>query len=100
MPEIAEALVLSASSGDEMETAEEEVKRAELKSKKISRIVPIDSDGSTPEEEEELVKKDAEGKREKSQRHRGKKEKCRKAVERLKNKERPEEVRGCVIVTV
>nr|XP_046181629.1 LOW QUALITY PROTEIN: claspin-like [Oncorhynchus gorbuscha] len=94
VPEIAEALVLSASSGDEMETAEEEVKRAELKSKKISRIAPIDSDGSTPEEEEELVKKDVkpkEGKREKSQRHRGKKEKCRKAVERLKNKERPEE---------
>uniref|UniRef100_A0A8C7L4K2 Proteasome subunit beta type-2 n=2 Tax=Oncorhynchus TaxID=8016 RepID=A0A8C7L4K2_ONCKI len=91
VPEIAEALVLSASSGDEMETAEEEVKRAELKSKKISRIAPIDSDGSTPEEEEELVKKDVEGKREKSQRHRGKKEKRRKAVERLKNKERPEE---------
>ncbi|XP_064839925.1 claspin-like isoform X1 [Oncorhynchus masou masou] len=94
VPEIAEALVLSASSGDEMETAEEEVKRAELKGKKISRIAPIDSDGSTPEEEEELVKKDVkpkEGKREKSQRHREKKEKRRKAVERLKNKERPEE---------
>ncbi|KAK6327351.1 hypothetical protein J4Q44_G00029960 [Coregonus suidteri] len=88
---MAEALVLSASSGDEMETAEEEVKRAELKSKKVSRIAPIDSDESAPEKEEELVKKDVEGKREKSQRHREKKEKCSKAVERLKKKVRPEE---------
>ncbi|XP_038821953.1 claspin [Salvelinus namaycush] len=94
VPEMAEALVLSASSGDEMETAEEEVKKAELKSKKISRIAPINSDDSAPEEEEELVKKDVkqkEGKREKSQRHREKKEKRSKAVERLKKKERPEE---------
>ncbi|CAB1321058.1 unnamed protein product [Coregonus sp. 'balchen'] len=89
--EMAEALVLSASSGDEMETAEEEVKGAELKSKKVSRIAPIDSDESAPEKEEELVKKDVEGKREKSQRHREKKEKCSKAVERLKKKVRPEE---------
>ncbi|CAB1351210.1 unnamed protein product [Coregonus sp. 'balchen'] len=93
--EMAEALVLSASSGDEMETAEEEVKKAKLKSKKISRIAPIDSDESAPEEEE-LVKKDVkqkkEGKkREKSQRHQEKKEKRSKAVERLKKKERPEE---------
>ncbi|XP_045082258.1 claspin-like isoform X3 [Coregonus clupeaformis] len=87
--EMAEALVLSASSGDEMETAEEEVKRAELKSKKVSRIAPIDSDESAPEKEEELVKKDVEGKREKSQRHREKKEKCSKAVERLKKKKTP-----------
>lgn len=95
--EMAEALVLSASSGDEMETAEEEVKKAKLESKKISRIAPIDSDDSAPEEEEELVKKDVkqkEGKREKSQRHREKKEKRSKAVERLKKRERPEEVRG------
>ncbi|XP_041738913.1 claspin isoform X2 [Coregonus clupeaformis] len=93
--EMAEALVLSASSGDEMETAEEEVKKAKLKSKKISRIAPIDSDESAPEEEE-LVKKDVkqkkEGKkREKSQRHQEKKEKRSKAVERLKKKERPED---------
>ncbi|XP_014033014.2 claspin isoform X1 [Salmo salar] len=94
VPEMAEALGLSASSGDEMETAEEEVKKAELRSKKISRIAPIDSDDSAPEEEEELVKKDVkqkEGKREKSQRHREKKEKRSKAVERLKKRERPEE---------
>uniref|UniRef100_A0A4W5KJF8 Claspin n=1 Tax=Hucho hucho TaxID=62062 RepID=A0A4W5KJF8_9TELE len=92
--EMAEALVLSASSGDEMEAAEEEVKKAELKSKKISRIATIDSDESAPEKEEELVGKDVkqkEGKREKSQRHREKKEKRSKAVERLKKKERPEE---------
>ena len=72
--EMAEALVLSASSGDEMETAEKEVKKAKLESKKISRIAPVDSDESTTEDEEELVRKAVklkkEGKkREKSQRH-------------------------------
>ncbi|XP_029591531.1 claspin isoform X1 [Salmo trutta] len=94
--EMAEALVLSASSGDEMETAEEEVKKAKLESKKISRIAPIDSDESTPEDEEELVRKAVkpkkEGKkREKSQRHQEKKEKNSKALERLKKRGRPEE---------
>ncbi|XP_020356144.1 claspin isoform X6 [Oncorhynchus kisutch] len=94
--EMAEALVLSASSGDEMETAEEEVKRAKLESKKMSRIAPVDSDESTTECEEELVrnpvKPKKEGKkRENSQRHQEKKEKNSKALERQKKRGRIEE---------
>uniref|UniRef100_A0A4W5MEB5 Claspin n=1 Tax=Hucho hucho TaxID=62062 RepID=A0A4W5MEB5_9TELE len=94
--EMAEALVLSASSGDEMETAAEEVKKAKLECKKISRIAPIDSDESVPEDDEELVRKvvkpKKEGKkREKSQRHQEKKEKNSKGLERWKRRARPEE---------
>uniref|UniRef100_A0A8C7WDM5 Claspin n=1 Tax=Oncorhynchus mykiss TaxID=8022 RepID=A0A8C7WDM5_ONCMY len=94
--EMAEALVLSASSGDEMETAEKEVKKAKLESKKISRIAPVDSDESTTEDEEELVRKAVklkkEGKkREKSQRHQEKKEKDSKALEWQKKRGRLEE---------
>ncbi|XP_035536851.1 claspin [Morone saxatilis] len=105
---MAEALVLSASSGEEMETGEAEEKdgrkkRGSQKSKRISRA-PIDSDDSEPEqekcgemEEEEEVRKEAkppkEGKkREKSQRHREKKEKRSKAVEKLKKKGRSSEM--------
>ncbi|XP_041811283.1 claspin [Chelmon rostratus] len=97
---MAEALVLSASSGEEMETAEEKGGRKERgaqKSKRISRA-PIDSEGSEPEQEkcgeiEEKVRKETQltkerKKREKSQRHQEKKEKRSKAVEKLKKKER------------
>nr|XP_019959327.1 PREDICTED: claspin [Paralichthys olivaceus] len=100
-----EALVLSASSGEEMETgeAEEKEKRREKgaqKSKRISRA-PIDSEDSESErgkcgnmeERQEEGKKEAKSKkREKSQRHREKKEKRSKAVEKLKKKERFSEI--------
>nr|XP_033492141.1 claspin isoform X2 [Epinephelus lanceolatus] len=101
---MAEALVLSASSGEEMETGEAEEKdkrkeRGPQKSKRISRA-PIDSDDSEPEQEkcgemeeqqQEEVSKEGKSKkdgkkREKSQRHREKKEKRSKAVEKLKKK--------------
>ncbi|XP_034560433.1 claspin isoform X2 [Notolabrus celidotus] len=99
-----EALALSASSGDEMETkgSEEKDEKDERrdggtqKSKRISRA-PIDSDDSEPdqekggetEEQEEEVKapKDRK-KREKSQRHREKKEKRSRAVEKVKKRDR------------
>ncbi|XP_044028919.1 claspin [Siniperca chuatsi] len=102
---MAEALVLSASSGEEMETGEAEKKgerkeRGAQKSKRINRA-PIDSEESEPEQEkcgemeeqQEEVRKEAKSskerkKREKSQRHREKKEKRIKAVEKLKKKER------------
>ncbi|XP_056254510.1 claspin isoform X1 [Seriola aureovittata] len=101
---MAQALVLSASSGEEMETGEAEEKderqeKGPLKSKRISRA-PIDSESSEPEQEksgemeeqQEELKKEAKSKerkkREKSQRHREKKEKRSKAVEKLKKKER------------
>ncbi|KAL0962454.1 hypothetical protein UPYG_G00340190 [Umbra pygmaea] len=83
--EMGDPLVLSESSNDEMKTAEEGTGKAEVKSKKVSRIAPIDSDDSTPEEEKELVKV------KKSQRHREKKEKRSKAIERLKKRGSPEE---------
>lgn len=93
-----EALVLSASSGEEMETGEVDERREKgmQKSKRISRA-PIDSDDSEPEQERgremEEPKKEAKSmkerkKREKSQRHREKKEKHSKAVQKLKKKER------------
>ncbi|XP_078146529.1 claspin [Centroberyx gerrardi] len=103
--EMADALVLSASSGDEMETGEveekdERKKKGAQKSKRIARA-PIDSEESEAEpekggevkEQQEEVKKDVKSKkegkkREKSQRHREKKEKRSKAVEKLKKKER------------
>ncbi|KAJ7999985.1 hypothetical protein DPEC_G00200120 [Dallia pectoralis] len=88
--EMADALVLSASSSDEMKTSLEE-KKPEVRSKKMSRIAHMKSDDSAPEEEDKPVRKEAKLKREKSQRHREKKEKRSKAVERLKNRERPEE---------
>ncbi|XP_058475896.1 claspin [Solea solea] len=100
---MAEALVLSASSGEEMETGEakEEDKKTgkgTQKSKRISRA-PIDSEDSESEQgkqgvtaEEHDEKKEANSKerkkREKSQRNREKKEKRSKAVEKLKKKER------------
>ncbi|KAM6903716.1 claspin isoform 2-T2 [Lycodopsis pacificus] len=95
---MAEALVLSASSGEEGEKDERKESGAPKKSKRISRA-PIDSDDSEPEqsggikEQQEEVRKEAKSikepkKREKSQRHREKKEKRSKAVEKLKKKER------------
>ncbi|XP_053302742.1 claspin [Pleuronectes platessa] len=91
-----EALVLSASSGEEMET-EEKREKGPQKSRRISRA-PIDSEDSDSaqgkmEERQEEVKKEAKSKkREKSQRHREKKEKRSKAVEKLKKKDRFSEV--------
>ncbi|KAK1880709.1 Claspin [Dissostichus eleginoides] len=101
---MAEALVLSASSGEEMETEKAEEKGAQ-KSKRIIRA-PIDSEdsdaeqekgGEMEEEQKKEVRKEAKSmkehkKREKSQRHREKKEKCSKAVEKLKKKERFTEI--------
>ncbi|XP_029299726.1 claspin isoform X2 [Cottoperca gobio] len=102
---MAEALLLSASSGEEMETGEaakkdERKEKAPQKSKRIIRV-PIDSEDSEPEpekcgemeEQQEEVRKEAKSmkerkKRAKSQRHREKKEKCSKAVEKLKKNER------------
>ncbi|XP_008301405.1 claspin [Stegastes partitus] len=98
---MAEALVLSTSSGDEMETggAEEKDERKERDVKKSKRIgrAPADSEDSEAEQEKraetEELKKEVKStkerkKREKSQRHREKKEKRSKAVEKLKKKER------------
>ena len=99
---MAEALVLSASSGEEMETdgAGERTEKGAQKSKRISRA-PIDSEDSESEQEKGGETEDQQGKarkeaksmkeqkkREKSQRHREKKEKRSKAVEKLKKKER------------
>ncbi|XP_041665850.1 claspin [Cheilinus undulatus] len=104
-----EALALSASSGDEMETGEAEGKdekkdRGSQKTKRISRA-PVDSEDSEPEqdkcgkmeEQQEEVGKEVKSskekkKREKSQRHREKKEKRSKAVEKLKKKNRLSEL--------
>ncbi|XP_056267780.1 claspin [Pseudoliparis swirei] len=99
-----EALVLSASSGEERETGEKEERKdngTQKKSKRISRA-PVDSDDSGPEreqsggveEQQKEVRKQAKStkKREKSQRHREKKEKQSKAVEKLKKKERHSEM--------
>ncbi|KAM9839022.1 claspin [Aulostomus maculatus] len=91
---MAEALVLSASSGDEMDTGgpEETQDKRVHKSKRIIRG-PVDSDDSEPEqekwneeEENKRVETAQEKKREKSQRHREKKEKHNKVVEKLKKK--------------
>ncbi|XP_029023774.1 claspin isoform X2 [Betta splendens] len=97
-----EALVLSASSGEELETGgmDELRVRGTQKSRRISRA-PIDSDGSEPEREKggkmedewEEPKKKAKPmkekkKREKSQRRHEKKEKRSKAVEKLKKKKK------------
>ncbi|XP_060949183.1 claspin [Limanda limanda] len=87
-----EALELSTSSGEEMET-DERREKGPKKSRRISRA-PVDSEDSESEqgkveERQEEVKKEAKSKkREKSQRHREKKEKRSKAVEKLKKKER------------
>ncbi|XP_034401339.1 claspin [Cyclopterus lumpus] len=99
---MAEALVLSASSGEEMETGEKDERKdsgTQKKSKRISRA-PVDSEDSEPEqsggmeEQQKDVRKEAKStkKREKSQRHREKKEKQSKAVEKLKKKERHSEM--------
>ncbi|XP_042292110.1 claspin [Thunnus maccoyii] len=100
---MAEALVLSASSGEEMETGEAEEKdemkkKRAQKSKRITRA-PVDSEDSEPEPEkcgevEEEAKTEVKSMkdRKKSQRHREKKEKHSKAVEKLKKKERFSEV--------
>ncbi|XP_071356864.1 claspin isoform X2 [Trachinotus anak] len=97
---MAEALVLSASSGEEMETEENDGRKEKgvQKNKRISRA-PIDSEDSETEQgkcgemeeqqdEGKKVKSKERKKREKSQRHREKKEKRSKAVEKLKKKER------------
>ncbi|XP_040908468.1 claspin [Toxotes jaculatrix] len=98
---MAEALALSASSGEEMETGEADERREKdaQKSRRISRA-PIDSEDSDPEkgkceemeeqhdEAKREVKSKERKKREKSQRHREKKEKHSKAVKKLKKKER------------
>ena len=95
-----DALILSASSGEDVHPGEEEeeedkrVKKGEVKSKRISRA-PVDSDESEPEKEskEDTLKmalKKKGKKREKSQRHKAKKEKHSKAVELLKKKEKAE----------
>ncbi|KAM3858140.1 claspin [Diretmus argenteus] len=91
--DMAEALVLSASSAEEMETAEveekeERKKKGAQKSKRISRP-PVDSEESEPEPEKDEEVKPVEGKmREKSQRHREKKERRSKALEKPKRRER------------
>ncbi|XP_028278225.1 claspin [Parambassis ranga] len=93
---MAEALVLSASSAEEMETGEAKERKEKKKGKRISRA-PVDSEDSENEQqksgETETPKKEGKSakerkKREKSQRHRDKKEKRSKAVEKLKRKER------------
>ncbi|KAM7384559.1 hypothetical protein PAMA_011765 [Pampus argenteus] len=100
---MAEALVLSASSGEEMETGEAEEKdetkeKRAQKNKRISRA-PIDSEDSEHEKCEEVEEQQQDmknqvklgkdrKKREKSQRHREKNEKRSKVVEKLKKKER------------
>ncbi|KAM7373445.1 hypothetical protein PAMP_008295 [Pampus punctatissimus] len=104
---MAEALVLSASSGEEMETGEVEEKdeRKEKRAQKNKRIsrAPIDSEDSEHEKCEEVEEQQQEmknqvksgkdrKKREKSQRHREKNEKRSKAVEKLKKKERFSEI--------
>lgn len=97
---MAEALVLSESSGEEAE-ADQGKARVQQRSRRISQA-PVDSDDSGPELErcgdaEEQEQREGRGaksskeqkKREKSQRHREKKEKRCKAVEKLKkNKDR------------
>lgn len=102
---MAEALVLSASSGEEAE-ADEGKARGPQRSRRISQA-PVDSDDSGPELEkredvQEQQQKEGRGvklnkeqkKREKSQRHREKKEKHSKAVEKLKKKDRFSDVSG------
>lgn len=96
---MAEALVLSASSGEDVE-ADEGKARGLHKGRRISQA-PMDSDDSGPELEKckdvgEQQQREGRGaksskeqkKREKSQRHREKKEKRSKAVEKLKKKDR------------
>ncbi|CAJ1083175.1 claspin isoform X2 [Xyrichtys novacula] len=91
-----EALALSASSGDEMETGGSEEKKDERKTKRISRA-PVDSDDSEPERERGGETEEQQGdvkatkdrkKREKSHRHREKKEKRSRAVEKVKKRDR------------
>lgn len=93
---MAEALVLSASSEEEVEARKAEEmgesnRRGTKKSKRISRA-PVDSEDSEAEREkcgemEEEEMKVAKG-RKKSRRHSEKKEKRSKAVEKLKKRER------------
>ncbi|XP_056154778.1 claspin [Lampris incognitus] len=92
---MADVLVLSASSGGEVEAEEVEKKKTggkkkrAQKSKRIS-LAPVDSEESGPEPgkdgEEELELKSEGKRREKSQRHRERKERCSKAVVKLKRK--------------
>ncbi|XP_068189129.1 claspin isoform X2 [Antennarius striatus] len=102
---MAEALILSASSGEDIKTTKEKDERKmrrQLKSKRIRRA-PVDSDDSDDsepqqecremeEEQEEVgreIKSMKERKmREKSQRNKQKKEKRSKTVEKLKKKDR------------
>lgn len=92
---MAEALVLSASSGEKMKTGVEERKEWVVqKSKRIS-LAPVEGEDSEPDQEEMRKKmtplKDRK-KRERSQRHREKKEKQSRAVEKLKKTERFSEI--------
>ncbi|MED6258272.1 hypothetical protein ATANTOWER_005090 [Ataeniobius toweri] len=86
---MAEALVLPASSGEEVE-AEEDRRRDKgvLRSRRISHA-PVDSEDSEQEQEKRADTEEEDGKvkkREKSQRNRKKKGKHSKAVENMKKK--------------
>lgn len=86
---MAEALVLSASSGEET-GVEERKERVVQKSKRIS-CAPIDGEDSEPDQEElrkKMTPLKDQKKRERSQRHREKKEKRSRAVEKLKKTQR------------
>lgn len=99
---MAEALVLSASSGEEAE-ADEGKAGGPQRSRRISQA-PDDSGPELEKSEDVQEQQQKEGrgvklnkeqkKREKSQRHREKKEKHSKAVEKLKKKDRFSDVSG------
>nr|XP_057902985.1 claspin isoform X2 [Doryrhamphus excisus] len=93
--QMAEALVLSTSSGEDMETGETSENREKGAKKRIICAPSDGEDGESEQREEEKqgTRKDAKTakeskKREKSQRHRDKKEKRSKAVEKLRKKDR------------
>ncbi|XP_054619926.1 claspin isoform X2 [Dunckerocampus dactyliophorus] len=88
----AEALVLSASSGEDMETGETGEKQEKEAKKRIIHA-PSDGESEQREEEQQDTRKDAKTakgskKRAKSQRHREKKENRSKAVDKLRKKDR------------
>ncbi|KAM4539411.1 claspin isoform 2-T2 [Odontesthes bonariensis] len=85
---MAEALLLSASSGEEMETVEAE-KKDNRKSRRISHAPSDSEDGEQEKKKEETGEEEVQKeqkKRGKSRRHRERKEKSSKAVEKLKKK--------------
>lgn len=103
---MAEALVLSASSGEEM-AAGGRYDRQEKKVHRTKRIAraPVESESEHEENEardeqqkEEKPLKDSKKKRERSQRHQEKKQKRSKAVEKLKKKERFSELNEVSVV--